>query len=289
MIGAGAIGLEMGSVWSRLGSEVTVIEYADKICGPMDKSISKKLMQILKKQGLNFILNAKVTEAKTTKTSAELTYENLKDGQLTKIKGDVVLVAAGRVPYSENLGLEELGISKDKRGYIEVNEHYQTKYQNIYAVGDVIPGPMLAHKAEEEAVAVAEIVAGQSGHVNYLTVPSVVYTDPEVASVGFTEEELKSQNIPYKSGSFPFSANGRAKALGHTDGQVKILAHKETDQILGGHIVGPRASELLSEVVVCMEFGGSAEDLARSFHAHPTLSEVVREAALNVDKLARQM
>ncbi len=289
VIGAGAIGLEMGSVWMRLGSEVTVIEYADKICGPMDKGISKRLMQILKKQGMNFITGAKVTQADAKKSSVELTYEVMKTGETEKIKGDICLVAAGRVPYSDKLGLDELGIEKDKRGFVQVNEHFQTKFSNVYAVGDLIPGPMLAHKAEEEAVAVAEIVAGQSGHVNYFTVPSVIYTDPEVASVGYTEEELKAQNIPYKSGTFPFSANGRAKALGQTDGQVKILAHKETDQILGGHIIGPRASELLSEIIVCMEFGGSAEDLARSFHSHPTLSEVVREAALNVDKLARQM
>jgi len=289
VIGAGAIGLEMGSVWMRLGSNVTVLEYGDKICGPMDKSTSKRLQQILKKQGMNFITGAKVTGAKASKSSVELTYEKLKDGSEQKISGDIVLVSAGRVPFSDKLGLDKLGIEKDKRGFVQVNDHYQTKYPSIYAVGDLIPGPMLAHKAEEEAVAVAEIIAGQSGHVNYLTVPSVIYTDPEVASVGYTEEELKEQGIPYKAGSFPFTANGRAKALGQTDGQVKILAHKETDQILGGHIVGPRAGDLLTEVVVCMEFGGSAEDLARSFHAHPTLSEVVREAALNVDKNARQM
>lgn len=289
VIGAGAIGLEMGSVWMRLGSKVTVLEYGDKICGPMDKSTSKRLQQILKKQGMNFITGAKVTKAKASKNSVELTYEKLKDGSEQKISGNIVLVSAGRIPFSDKLGLDKLGIETDKRGFVQVNEHYQTKYPSIYAVGDLIPGPMLAHKAEEEAVAVAEIIAGQSGHVNYLTVPSVIYTDPEVASVGYTEEELKEQGIPYKAGSFPFTANGRAKALGQTDGQVKILAHKETDQILGGHIVGPRAGDLLTEVVVCMEFGGSAEDLARSFHAHPTLSEVVREAALNVDKNARQM
>ena len=289
VIGAGAIGLEMGSVWMRLGSKVTVLEYGDKICGPMDKGTSKRLQQILKKQGMNFITGAKVTAAKAGKSSVELTYEKLKDGSTEKISGDIVLVSAGRIPFSDKLGLDELGIEKDKRGFVQVNDHYQTKHPSIYAVGDLIPGPMLAHKAEEEAVAVAEIIAGQSGHVNYFTVPSVIYTDPEVASVGYTEEELKEQGVPFKAGKFPFSANGRAKALGQTDGQVKIIAHKETDQILGAHIVGPRAGDLLTEVVVCMEFGGSAEDLARSFHAHPTLSEVVREAALNVDKNARQM
>ncbi len=289
VIGAGAIGLEMASVWSRLGSDVTVIEYADKICGPMDKGMSKRVLGVLKKQGLKFVMSAKVTGAKTSKSGVELSYENLKDNSAQTIEGDVVLVAAGRIPFSENLGLEKMGIEKDPRGFVIVDKHFRTKHPNIYAVGDLIPGPMLAHKAEEEAVAVAEIIAGQSGHVNYLTVPSIIYTDPEVASVGYTEEELKAQNIPYKAGSFPFSANGRAKAIGNTDGQVKILAHKESDQILGAHIFGPRAGDLLSEVVVCMEFGGSAEDLARSFHAHPTLSEVVREAALNVDKLARQM
>ncbi|MCB0357253.1 MAG: dihydrolipoyl dehydrogenase [Bdellovibrionales bacterium] len=289
VIGAGAIGLEMGSVWSRLGAEVTVIEYTPQIGGPSDAGIAKRFLQILKKQGMNFVLEAKVTSAKVEGPLVKVVYENLKDGASTELHADVVLVAAGRIPYSEGLGLESLGIEKNQRGFVTVDNHYRTKYSNIYAIGDLIPGPMLAHKAEEEGVAVAEILAGQYGHVNYETVPSVIYTWPELASVGATEEQLKSQGITYKVGSFPFSANGRAKALGATEGIVKILADKTTDRLLGIHIVGPRASDLIAEAVIAMEFGGSAEDLARSFHAHPTLSEVIREAALNVDKRARQM
>jgi dihydrolipoamide dehydrogenase len=206
-----------------------------------------------------------------------------------KKSGDVVLVSTGRKPYTEGLGLETVGVNKDQRGFVQVDSHWSTNVSGIYAIGDAVPGPMLAHKAEEEGVAVAEQLAGQAGHVNYQTVPGVIYTFPEVASVGYSEEQLQEKGIPYRAGSFPFIANGRAKALGTTDGQVKILAHAESDKILGGHIVGPRASELLGEIVVAMEFGGSSEDLARSFHAHPTLNEVVREAALAVDKRARQM
>ncbi len=289
VIGAGVIGLELGSVWARLGSEVTVLEFANKICGPMDARTSKKLQSILKKQNLNIITKAKVTGADIKNTGVSVTYEDMAKGENVSLDADVVLVATGRRAFSDGLGLEELGIEKDARGVVQVNAHYQTKYPNIYAIGDLIPGPMLAHKAEEEGVAVAEIIAGNYGHVNYDTVPSVVYTWPEMASVGKTEEELKADGRAYNSGQFPFTANGRAKAMGCTDGQVKILADKTTDEILGVHILGPRASDMISEAVIAMEFGGSSEDIALSFHAHPTLSEVMREAALDVHKKARQM
>jgi dihydrolipoamide dehydrogenase len=219
----------------------------------------------------------------------ELEYENMADNSKGKISADVVLVSTGRKPYSEGLGLENVGVQKDQRGFVQVDAHFQTNVPGIYAIGDLIPGPMLAHKAEEEGVALAEMLAGQAGHVNYNTVPSVIYTYPEVASVGLTEEECKAKGIAYNAGSFPFMANGRARALGFTEGQVKILADQKTDRIIGAHIVGPRASEILGEIVIAMEFGGSAEDLARSFHAHPTLNEVIREAALAVDKRARQI
>lgn len=289
IIGAGVIGLEMGSVWSRLGAEVTFIEFADKIGGAMDGSSMAAFQKILQKQGFKFLLKTKVVGAEISDKEITVKYESMSDSS-TSLSADVVLVAVGRRPYTTGLGLQELGIELDKGGRVVVNDHFQTpKLNNIYAIGDVIQGPMLAHKAEEEGVAVAEIIAGQAGHVNYNTVPGVIYTWPEVASVGKTEEQLKESNIPFKAGTFPFMANGRAKALGFTEGQAKVLAHQETDKILGVHIVGPRASELIGEAVVAMEFGGSAEDLARSFHAHPTLSEVVREAALNVDKRARQM
>lgn len=289
IIGAGVIGLEMGSVWSRLGSEVTFIEFADKIGGSMDSATMSQFQRILIKQGFKFLLKTKVVGAEVSDKEILIKYESLSDSS-SSLAADVVLVAVGRKPYSEKLGLSEMGIETDKAGRVVINDHYQTpRFKNIYAIGDLIQGPMLAHKAEEEGVAVAEIIAGQAGHVNYNTVPGVIYTWPEVASVGMTEEQLKEKGIPYKSGSFPFSANGRAKALGYTEGQAKVLAHQDTDKILGVHIIGPRASELIGEAVVTMEFGGSAEDLARSFHAHPTLSEVVREAALNVDKRARQM
>jgi dihydrolipoamide dehydrogenase len=289
VIGAGAIGLEMGSVWSRLGTEVTVLEYANKICGPMDAGLSKRMLQILKKQGLKFVLQAKVTDHEIKGNSVLVNFENMKDGKKDTLECDVCLVAAGRKPFSEGLGLEELGIEKDERGFVKVNEHWQTKYPNVFAIGDLIPGPMLAHKAEEEGVAVAEFLATGHGHVNYNLVPGVIYTWPEFASVGKTEEQLKDEGTPYNVGQFPFSANGRARAANDFDGMVKILAHKETDAILGGHIVGPRASDLLGEIVIAMEFGGSAEDVARSFHSHPTFSEAVREAALAVDKRARQV
>lgn len=289
VIGGGVIGLELGSVWMRLGSKVTVIEYTDRICGSMDSQMTKKLQQILQKQGMEFHMQSKVVSVKPGSSEATVAFESLETKEQKSLKADVVLIATGRRPYSDGLGLEELGIEKDKRGVVQVNEHFQTKYPNVYAIGDLIRGPMLAHKAEEEGVAVAEIIAGQHGHVNYETCPGVVYTWPELASVGATEDQLKEQGVAYKAGSFPFTANGRAKALACTDGMVKVLADKESDRILGVHILGPRASDMIAEACTAMEFKASAEDMARTFHGHPTLSEVMREAALNVDKLARQM
>jgi dihydrolipoamide dehydrogenase len=238
---------------------------------------------------MKFMFKTKVTASAMKGDQVELEYENMADNTKAKISADVVLVSTGRKPFSEGLGLDELGVKKDSRGFVQVDKHYQTNVPGIYAIGDVTPGPMLAHKAEEEGVALAEILAGQAGHVNYETVPSVIYTYPEVASVGYTEEQVKEMGIDYAIGTFPFMANGRARALGFTEGLVKIITDKKSDRIIGGHIVGPRASELLGEIVVAMEFGGSAEDLARSFHAHPTLNETIREAALAVDKRARQM
>jgi dihydrolipoamide dehydrogenase len=289
VVGGGAIGLEMGSVWMRLGSKVTVIEFADKICGPMDNQISKDLMKVLKKQGMNFMLSTKVTGGSVKGGKVTLEYEALKDGSQGSIEGDKVLVAVGRKAYSEGLGLKEAGVAFNERGQIVTDDHFQTSVSGIYAIGDVIGGAMLAHKAEEEGVAIMEMIAGNYGHVNYNTVPWVIYTWPEVAGVGQTEEELKAAGIAYNAGSFPFSANGRAKAMNSTDGKVKILADKATDKVLGVHIVGPRASDMIAEAVVAMEFGASSEDIALSFHAHPTLAEVMREAALAVNKRARQM
>ncbi len=288
VIGGGVIGLEMGSVWLRLGSQVTVIEATSKICGAMDAQATKQLQKLLTKQGMTFLLDTKVQAIETSKNEVTVKYEDV-DKKTGELVGDVCLVAVGRKAFSNGLGLEKAGIEKDERGRIKVNAHLQTNVPNIYAIGDVIAGAMLAHKAEEEGVSVAETIAGGHGHVNYETVPGVVYTWPELASVGKTEEELKAAGVNYKSGSFPFSANGRAKALGSTDGMVKVLADAKSDRILGVHILGPRASDMIAEAVVAMEFGGSSEDLARSFHAHPTLSEVMREAALAVDKRARQM
>ena len=290
VVGGGVIGLELGSVWRRLGAEVTVVEFADKICGPMDKQASDQLKRILEKQGFKFLLSTKVSAAKVTGSGVTVSVETRAGEKLPDLEGDVVLVAAGRKPYTDGLGLEALGIERDQAGRVLVDEHLRTKkYPHIYAIGDVIVGPMLAHKAEEEGVATMELIAGKAGHVNYLTVPSIIYTWPEVASVGYTEEQLKEKGTEYKAGKFPFTPNGRAKAMGMTDGFVKILADKKTDRVLGVHIVGPRASDMIAEAVAVMEFGGSAEDIARSFHAHPTLSEVMREAALAVDNLSRQM
>jgi dihydrolipoamide dehydrogenase len=290
VVGGGVIGLEMGSVWGRLGAKITVVEFADKICGGMDKQTSEQLKRILEKQGFTFLLSTKVMGA-TQKGSKMLVHLESREGEkLEDLEGDVVLVAAGRKAFTAGVGLENVGISTDKMGRVETDDHLRTlKHKNIYAVGDAIIGPMLAHKAEEEGVAVMETIAGKAGHVNYLTVPSIVYTWPEVASVGYTEEQLKEKGTEYKAGKFPFTPNGRARALGFTEGFVKILADKKTDRVLGVHIVGPRASDMIAEAVMAMEFGGSAEDIARSFHAHPTLSEVMREAALAVDNLSRQM
>jgi len=283
VVGGGYIGLEMGSVWQRLGAQVTVVEFLDRIVPNMDGEIGKQFQKILGKQGMTFKLATKVTGAKTTKQGVTLTVEPAKGGEAEEIKADVVLVAIGRKPVTEGLGLEAAGVETDDKGRIATDGHFKTSAEGVYAIGDVIAGPMLAHKAEEEGVAVAEMLAGMPGHVNYETVPGIVYTWPEVASVGPTEEELKERGVEYKSGKFPFTANGRARAAGMTDGFVKILADKRTDKILGGHIIGPEAGTLIHEVVVAMEFGGSAEDLARSFHGHPTLNEAVKEAALAVD------
>ena len=288
VIGGGVIGLELGSVWARLGAKVTVLEYMDHLVASMDRQITKRLETTLAKQGLEFVFQVKVQSATPKDGGVEVTFEQISDQAKKTLRGDVVLVATGRRPYSTGLGLEELGIEKDKRGYVTVNEHWQTKHKNIFAIGDLIPGAMLAHKAEEEGVAVAEFIATGHAHVNYETLPNVVYTWPEAASVGQTEEQLKENKADYRSGTFMFAANGRAKAMGMTDGMVKVLADGKTDRLLGVHIVGPRASDMIAEAVVAMEFGGSAEDLARSFHAHPTVSEVLREAALAVDKRARQ-
>jgi len=288
VVGGGVIGLELGSVWSRLGAQVTVLEYADQICPFLDAEIAKHFRRLLEKQGLKFVTSAKV-QGVTSGNGHVLRYLDLKTTAEQTIECDKILVSTGRKPFSDGLGLEALGVKKDVRGFVQVDHHFQTSVPGIYAIGDLIPGPMLAHKAEEDGVAVAEILAGQAGHVNYDLCPSVIYTFPEVASVGATEEQLKQKGVEYRAGTFPFAANGRAKALGATEGFVKIIADKKTDKILGGHIVGPRASELLGEIVIAMEFGGSSEDLARSFHAHPTLNEVVREAALAVDKRVRQM
>jgi dihydrolipoamide dehydrogenase len=282
VVGAGYIGLEMGSVWSRLGSKVTVVEFLDRILPGMDGEVAKQFQRILQKQGFEFRLGAKVTGAKKTNKGVILTIEPTKGGPAESIEADVVLVAIGRRPFSEGLGLDRAGVALDERGRVKTDAHFRTNVEGIYAIGDVIAGPMLAHKAEEEGVAVAEIIAGQAGHVNYETVPGVVYTHPEVASVGKTEEELKAAGIEYKVGKFPFLANSRARAVVDTDGFVKILADAKTDRVLGVHIIGPEAGTVIHECVMAMEFGASAEDIARAFHAHPTLNEAVKEAALGV-------
>ena len=280
VVGGGVIGLELGSVWARLGSKVTVVEYLDKILGAMDGDVSKQFQRMLQKQGMEFKMGAKVTGVAKAKKGATVTFEPVAGGAAETIDADVVLVATGRMPYTKGLGLTEAGVVLDSRGRIEVDGHWQTSVTGIYAIGDVIKGPMLAHKAEDEGVAVAEIMAGQHGHVNFDVIPGVVYTAPEVASVGKTEEELKAAGVAYKAGKFPFTANGRARAMQHTDGFVKILADATSDKVLGVHIVGFGAGELIHECAVLMEFGGSSEDLARTCHAHPTMSEAVREAAL---------
>jgi len=282
VIGAGVIGLELGSVYARLGSKVTVIEYLDRIVPGMDSEVAKNFQRLLERQGFTFKLSSKVMAAKTSDAGVTLSVEGAAGGAAEEIKSDVVLVAVGRVPNTVGLGCEAVGIKKDQRGRIEVDAHYATSVKGIYAIGDVIAGPMLAHKAEDEGIAVAELLVGQAGHVNYDLIPSVVYTTPEVSSVGKTEDELKQANVNYKVGKFLFLANGRAKANQTTDGFVKILADAKTDRVLGCHIIGAQAGELIHEVAVLMEFGGSAEDLARICHAHPTLSEAVKEAAMAV-------
>lgn len=289
VVGGGVIGLELGSVWQRLGAKVTVIEYADRLGGAMDQECMNVLKKNLVKEGMAFLLSTKVTGSKVVADGVEITYEALADGKTGSMKADVVLVSTGRKPFTNGLGCEEAGIQKDPQGRIVVDKHYQTNIPGIFAIGDVIAGPMLAHKAEEEGVAVAELIVTGHGHVNYDTVPGVIYTHPEIASVGITEDQAKEKGIEVNVGKFPFMANGRARAKGFTEGFVKLLADKKTDRLLGAHMVGPGVSELIHEVIVCMEFGGSSEDLARSFHAHPTLSEVVREAALAVEKRQRQM
>ena len=284
VIGGGYIGLEMGSVWSRLGSEVTVIEYLDFITPGMDREISNEFQKILTKQGIKFKMESKVNTVNNNKDSVTINYTNIKNSKEEKIEVDKVLVSVGRKPYTEGLNLLKVGVKLDKKGRIEVNNKLQTSVENIYAIGDVIKGPMLAHKAEEEGIAVAEILAGQAGHVNYDVIPGVVYTSPEVATVGKTEEQLKDENKSYKVGKFPFMANSRAKVNNETEGFVKILADSKTDKILGVHIIGPHCGDMIAEMALAMEFGASAEDIARTCHAHPTHTEAIKEAALAVDK-----
>lgn len=284
IIGGGYIGLELGSVWKRLGSKVTVVEFADRIVPALDKEIGKSFHKTLEKQGFKFILNTKIIKAEKKLGKVSLTLSGVGDSKESKLSCDTVLVSVGRKPNANGLGTKEVGISLDDRGRINVNDHFQTNIPNIYAIGDVIRGSMLAHKAEEEAVAAVEIMNGQAGHVNYNLIPGVVYTWPEVASVGATEEELKKAGTGYKVGKFPFLANSRARSVGNTDGMVKLLACDSTDRILGAHIIGPDAGTLIGEIVAYMEFGGASEDIARTCHAHPTLNEAIKEAALAVDK-----
>ena len=283
IVGAGYIGLEMGSVWSRLGSEVHVVEFLDHITPGMDKEISKEFMKILQKQGINFHLQTKVNSIKKNNKGAVVSTTN-KDGKKINFECDVVLVSVGRKPNTKNLNLDAIGVALDDKKRVKVDKNFQTNVKNIYAIGDVIEGPMLAHKAEEEGIAIAELIAGQSGHVNYSIIPGVVYTSPEVASIGKTEEQLKDLNQKYKVGKFPFMANSRAKAINETDGFVKILAEEKTDKVLGVHIIGSHAGEMIAQIAIAMEFGSSSEDIARTCHAHPTFSEAIKEAALSVDK-----
>ena len=279
VVGGGVIGLELGSVWSRLGADVTVVEYLGSILGGMDGGVAKQFQRILKKQGFTFKMNSKVTAVAKKGSKGLVTFEPVKGGDAEAIEADVVLVATGRSPFTSNLGLEALGVEME-RGVVKTNAQWRTNVDGIYAIGDVTDGPMLAHKAEDEGVAVAETIAGQHGHVNYGVIPGVVYTMPEVASVGATEEQLKADGVEYVAGQFPFTANGRARAMNATDGFVKFLADKKTDKVLGCHIVAFGAGDMIHEVAVLMEFGGSSEDLGRTCHAHPTLSEAVKEAAL---------
>ena len=285
VIGAGVIGLELGSVYRRLGAEVEVVEYLDRILPGLDGEVAKTFHRMLQKQGFSFHLGQKVSKVEPTNAGAAVTFAPVAGGEERRLDADVVLVATGRRPNTEGLGLDAAGVATD-RGRVVIDDHFQTNVPGIYAIGDVVRGLMLAHKAEDEGIAVAEILAGQAGHVNYGVIPAVVYTMPEIASVGATEEELKLAGTPYTSGKFPYTANGRARATRHTDGFVKVLAHAETDRVLGVHIISSVAGELIQECSVLMEFGGSAEDLARTCHAHPTMSEAVKEAAMAVDKRA---
>ena len=285
VVGGGYIGLEMGSVWSRLGSEVHVIEYLDHITPGMDKEISNEFMKILKKQGINFHMQHKVEKIKKNSNNAVVSTIS-SEGTKKDFECDVVLISVGRKPNTEGLNLQKIGVELDEKMRVKTDKNFKTNKDNIYAIGDVISGPMLAHKAEDEGIAAAENIAGQSGHVNYDTIPGVIYTSPEVASIGKTEEQLKELNVKYKIGKFSFMANSRAKAIDDTDGFVKILADEKTDKVLGAHLIGPHAGELIGEIGIAMEFGGSSEDIARTCHAHPTFSEAVKEAALSVDKRA---
>jgi dihydrolipoamide dehydrogenase len=285
VVGAGVIGLELGSVWRRLGAEVTVVEFLDRILTGMDSEVARQFQRMLEKQGFAFHLGHKMTKVDKGGGFLTATIEPVAGGEAKTIDADVVLVAIGRRPFTENLGLQALGVATD-RGQVVVDAHFATNVRGVYAIGDVIRGPMLAHKAEDEGVAVAEILAGQAGHVNYDVIPSVVYTTPEIAAVGKTEDELKAEGVAYKVGKFPFTANARARAMRHTDGFVKILADAATDRVLGAHIVGFSAGEMIHEAAVLIEFGGSSEDLARTCHAHPTMSEAVKEAAMAVEKRA---
>ncbi|MFB6446025.1 dihydrolipoyl dehydrogenase [Bradyrhizobium tunisiense] len=289
IVGAGVIGLELGSVWHRLGAEVVVVEFLDRILPGMDGEIAKQFQRILEKQGFAFKLGAKVTAVDSSGKTLKATIEPAAGGAAETLEADVVLVCIGRVPYTDALGLKEAGVALDPRGRVQIDPHFATSLKGVYAIGDVVAGPMLAHKAEDEGVAVAEIIAGQAGHVNYDVIPGVVYTTPEVSSVGKTEEELKQAGVAYTVGKFPFTANGRSKVNQTTDGFVKILADAKTDRVLGVHIIGIEAGEMIHEAAVLMEFGGSAEDLARTCHAHPTRSEAVKEAALAVGKRAIHM
>jgi dihydrolipoamide dehydrogenase len=283
VVGGGYIGLEMGSVWRRLGSKVTVVEFLDSIVPNMDQEVGKALHKTLEKQGMEFKLGTKVTAAKTAKSQVTLTVEPAKGGAAEEIKCDVVLVSIGRRPFTDGLGLDEVGVARDNRGFVQVDDRFKTSVDGIYAIGDAIPGPMLAHKAEEEGIACVERLAGQATHINYDAIPSVVYTWPEAASVGKTEEQLKEAGVAYSKGAFPFQANSRARANGDTEGFVKILAHAATDEVLGVHIIGPDAGTMIAELALAMEFGASSEDIARTCHAHPTLNEAVKEAALAVE------
>ena len=289
VVGAGVIGLELGSVWRRLGAQVTVVEFLDRILPGMDGEIAKQFQRMLEKQGFAFKLGAKVTGVDTSGATLKASIEPAAGGAAETLEADVVLVCIGRVPYTDGLGLQEAGVTLDNRGRVQIDHHFATSVPGVYAIGDVVAGPMLAHKAEDEGVAVAEILAGQAGHVNYDVIPGVVYTTPEVSSVGKTEEELKQAGTAYTVGKFPFTANGRSKVNQTTDGFVKILADAKTDRVLGVHIIGREAGEMIHEAAVLMEFGGSAEDLARTCHAHPTRSEAIKEAALAVGKRAIHM